>query len=117
MWFNIISQLRKLCITTHCHERRSYFNEDVINTVLHNFYVDDCLRSLETVDKALTMIKDVKELLKSGGFKISKQISSSKESVASIACTDRAKETVNFDLEQDDLLPTESSCVEMVCSD
>ena len=37
-----------------------------------NFYVDDCLRSLETVDKALTMIKDVKELLKSGGFKISK---------------------------------------------
>ena len=51
---------------------RGYFNEDVINTVLHNFYVDDCLRSLETVDKALTMIKDVKELLKSGGFKISK---------------------------------------------
>ena len=51
---------------------RGYVNEDVINTFLHNFYVDDCLRSLETVDKALTMIKDVKELLKSGGFKISK---------------------------------------------
>ena len=51
---------------------RGYFNEDVINTVLHNFYVDDCLRSLETVDMALTMIKDIKELLKSGGFKISK---------------------------------------------
>ena len=49
-----------------------YVIEDVINTVLHTSYVDDCLRSLETVDKALTMIKDVKELLKSGGFKISK---------------------------------------------
>ena len=32
----------------------------------------------------------------------------SKESVASIPCTDSAKETVNLDLEQDDL-PTESS--------
>jgi len=58
-----------LCITTHCHERKGYFNEDVINTVLHNYYIDDRIRSLETVDKALTMIKDIKELLKYCGLR------------------------------------------------
>ena len=60
------------------------FNEDVIQTVKRNFYVDDCLRSLPTVLAATNMIKELQAMLQGGGFHLSKWVSNNRVVVNSI---------------------------------
>ena len=36
------------------------FKTETITTVLRNFYVDDCLKSVEDEEEALTLAKDLK---------------------------------------------------------
>ena len=39
------------------------FNKNVIDTVYRNFYVDDCLKSVETVEEAIELQKDLRKVL------------------------------------------------------
>ena len=59
--------LRQTAFDNQCH-----FSETVIDTLLRNFYVDDCLKSVETVPKAVSLVKDLQMLLRNGGFRITK---------------------------------------------
>ena len=97
-------------------EGRGHFNDKVIDTVLRNFYVDDCLKSVETVDGAITLVQDLQALLRRGGFRIAKWISSSRDVMRSIPISDRAKEVKDIDLDQE-ILPIDRAlgvqwCVE-----
>jgi len=47
--------------------------DDIVkNTILEDFYVDDMLKSVQTVDSAKAIIHGVKQLLATGGFKLMK---------------------------------------------
>ncbi|XP_033762629.1 uncharacterized protein LOC117344089 [Pecten maximus] len=85
------------------HDCKGHFNDEVINTVLKNFYVDDCLKSLKTVNKAKSLVKDLKDVLHRGGFHIAKWISNSREVMSSLPVDERAKEVKDLDLDQDTL--------------
>ncbi|XP_061191724.1 uncharacterized protein LOC133199952 [Saccostrea echinata] len=92
------------------------FDSEIINTVFKNFYVDDCLKSIKTVDNATGLIKDVQRLLTRGGFHISKWISNNRDVMMSIPISERAKEVKGLDLDYD-ALPIERAlgvqwCVE-----
>ena len=56
----------------------SYSNE-ASNTLLRNFYVDDVQKSVPSVRDALTLIQEVRDLCKKGGFKLTKIISNKKD--------------------------------------
>ena len=75
------------------------FKTETITTVLRNFYVDDCLKSVEDEEEALTLAKDFKRLCATGGFKLNKWFSNSRALILSIPEEDRAKEIKDLDFE------------------
>ena len=46
------------------------YGEEASETLLHNFCVDDLLKSLETEELAIRLIRDVKAMYKAGGFNL-----------------------------------------------
>lgn len=89
-----------------CHRKtaedwKGYFSEEIVNTVLKNFYVDDCLKSVKSVKEAVILVKDLQRLLDKGGFHISKWISNSRDVMNSIPVSERAKEVKTLDLDHD----------------
>ena len=86
----------------HVHD----YPEEVINTICHNFYVDDCLCSTDTVEMATNIACGVKELLKRRGFNLTKYVSNSMELLQSIPrnCWGKSLKGLNLDFEK---LPVE----------
>ena len=79
------------------------FSNMTIDTVRYNFYVDDCLKSLPTTEKALEVVKELPALLACGGFRLTKWVSNEKSVTHHVPTSERAS-TVDLDLER---LPTE----------
>ena len=67
----------------------SQYEPEVIKTLLNNFYVDDLLKSVDTEESAIQLIKDVKEICKIGGFNLTKFTSNNKSVLQSIPESDR----------------------------
>ena len=53
-------------------ENKDKFDSLVIDTLTKNMYVDDCLSSTDTEESAISLIKNVTELCKEGGFNMTK---------------------------------------------
>ena len=77
---------------------------ETITTVDRNFYVDDCLKSVPTTDKAALLSGQLRELLSRGGLWLTKWISNDWNVIATVQVTERAPLVVNLDLEE---LPVE----------
>ena len=86
----------------HQHE----FSPEVISTVLKNFYVDDCLKSLPSSHEAIKHVCDLHNLMNKGGFNLTKWVSNDRLVLESIPVEDRAKGTKELDLTCD-VLPVE----------
>ena len=69
--------MRQLCITTHYRTTRdkAKFYPEAAKAVLENFYMDDCLDSVESPEKAINRSKKLVHLLHLGGFKLTKFVS------------------------------------------
>ncbi|VDI07764.1 Hypothetical predicted protein [Mytilus galloprovincialis] len=84
-------------------ELKGTFDNQVVDTVLKNFYVDDCLKSVSSTNKAIALISNIQSLLKQGGFRIAKWISNDRDVINSVPVEERAKEIKDLDLDQDSL--------------
>lgn len=80
------------------------FDTDTIDTVLRNFYMDDCLKSVETVSGAIKLQEELRCLLKRGGFRLTKWMSSNKDVLAMIPESERAPSVKRLTIDE---LPTE----------
>ncbi|XP_051784521.1 uncharacterized protein LOC114652826 [Erpetoichthys calabaricus] len=87
-------------------DARDIAPEEAVNTVLNNFYVDDCLKSVATEEQAIKLAKDLQTLCLKGGFHLTKWISNSRAVLLSISEEDRAINQKDVDLSYD-LLPVE----------
>ena len=67
------------------------FPLDVIATVLENFYMDDCLKSVYSAEKAIRMSGELSRLLKKGGFNLTKWLSNSDRVISNFVLEKRAK--------------------------
>ncbi|XP_046578260.1 uncharacterized protein LOC124285989 [Haliotis rubra] len=67
------------------------YDPKVVQTVLENFYVDDCLKSLMTETETIKHVQDLCALVSHGGFNLNKWISNSREVLQSIPEEQRAK--------------------------
>lgn len=90
--------LRKLV-----EDYKDCFPNKVLNTILHNFYVDDCLTSVHTEEEALHMVKDLIAVCSKGGFQLSKWMSNSRKVLASIPEEHLSKSTKDLNLDKDNL--------------
>ncbi|XP_046555300.1 uncharacterized protein LOC124264596 [Haliotis rubra] len=72
-------------------DHRADFNPETIRTILENLYVDDCLKSVASVSKAIHLVKELCELLLRGGFKLTKWISNSRGSTRFHPCREKSK--------------------------
>ena len=87
-------------------EFQEEYSQCVLAAVLHNFYVDDCLKSVDTPESAIPLAKNVRELLARRGFRLTKFVSNSPELLNSIPKGEWGKSFATLDVSLDKL-PTE----------
>lgn len=76
---------------------------DALNTIRQNFYVDDCLKSVPNEGQAIRLVKELRSVCTTGGFKLTKWTSNSRAVLASVPVEERAKEVKDLDLDKDKL--------------
>ena len=76
------------------------YSEAAVNTVLKNFYVDDCLKSVADVPTAVALIPEVCAVLSCGGFRLTKWLSNERAVVTSVPEEERAPSLKSYDLSQ-----------------
>ena len=73
------------------------------DTVLENFYVDDCLKSVQSSCAAIDLRSQLCELLQKGGFRLTKWWCNSKDVLETIPNADRAPSIFDLDLKAEEL--------------
>ncbi|XP_033101162.1 uncharacterized protein LOC117104423 [Anneissia japonica] len=82
------------------------YSKKVTHTIHNNFYVDDCLVSVESEEEGVNLAKGLQELCADGGFRLIKWISNNRSVLESIPLDERAPAFKELDLNQD-VLPNE----------
>lgn len=84
-------------------DRKETADPETVKTVLNPFYVDDCLRSTQTEDEAVILIRNLHNLCSEGGFNLTKWVSNSRNVLLSVSAEHRASEYKDLDLTHDTL--------------
>ena len=71
-------------------DNAEHFDEDAVQTVRRNFYVDDCLKSVVDDQQASRLVDQLRPLLDKGGFRLTKWISNSSDAIQSVPVPERA---------------------------
>ena len=87
-------------------DNQERFDHETVMTVLHDFFVDDCLKSLISETQVIRMVDQLGNILQQGGFHLTKWISYSREVLKTIGECDKAKPIKGLDLNFE-ALPTE----------
>ena len=85
-------------------DNKGKFSNECIQNTLRNFYVNDLLASVKTEQEAIILAQEMMEMMKCGGFNLSKFISNSKKVMKALPKSALAKPDLNLSL---DSLPTE----------
>ena len=56
-------------------DHQNEYPAEVVDTVRQNFYVDDCLKSVSSVEQAAQLYRNLKEMCSKGGFHLNKWLS------------------------------------------
>ena len=88
-------------------DREDQFRKAAAMTLQDSFYVDDLLKSLDNEKEAIKLIMNVKAMHESGGFKLTKFLSNSKQVFQSVDEADRRQGVKDKDLMGD--LPAEQA--------
>lgn len=97
-------------------DNRDSFSVQVVETIMHSFYVDDCLASVASESQAVALYHDLRAICARGGFQLKKWVSNSRRVLAMIPEEEKAKDVKALDLDYD-TLPVERAlgvqwCVE-----
>ena len=79
-------------------DKAADFDNEVIDTVLKNFYVDDCLKSVQSNEVASKLRADLCVLLSRGGFRLTKWLCNKRKVLRTIPTTDRTSSILDLDL-------------------
>lgn len=74
---------------------------ETVDTILHSFYVDDCLVSVATVEKAMTLCQELVSICAKGGFRLTKWMSNRREVMAVIPEDQRAKTVTDLNIDRE----------------
>lgn len=80
------------------------YSSETIEAVLRNFYMDDCLKSVETIEEAIKIQEELRNLLARGGFRLTKWMSNNKDVIHAVPESERAPSVQSLAIDE---LPTE----------
>ena len=89
----------RFAIKKTADDNKDSFHSEVIETVKRNFYVDDCLKSVENDLIAISLVQQLRLLLAKGGFHLTKWLSNSCRVIEAIPEAERAVTVKTLDLE------------------
>ena len=92
------------CLKKAAEDHKGRFSDEAVSVVDKDFYIDDFEKSVRTVSEASSLADEVTCLLSEAGFRLTKWMSNSREVLSKIPDADRAKPTLDLDLEN---LPVE----------
>ena len=92
-----------MALKTTAEDNEKNLGSETAEFLTKNFYVDDGLKSVKTVNEAIVLIQKSKEMCKQGGFRLHKFISNHKEVIESIPVEDHAKGIKDLDIEHEEL--------------
>ena len=95
------------CMKKTASDNKTNVSNEAVETLERAFYVDDMLQSTATEGQALSLCREMVELLAKGGFRLTKFLSTSRSVLAGIPEDERAKSVKLIDL--DASLPQESA--------
>ena len=72
------------------------YNPIISSIINHNFYVDDCLISLPTVEEAISVYYDLTEILQRRNFRLTKWTTNHSEVLQSIPATERSTKAQQY---------------------
>ena len=75
------------------------FNSKAVRTVEQNFYVDDCLKSVDSEGDAIHLSSELSQLLKRGGFRLTKWLSNKCKVIESVPLLDQAASIRDLDFD------------------
>ena len=81
-------------------DNQNHYDAETVRTVLHNFYVDDCLKSVEDPEFAARLVAQLCQLLSCGGFHLTKWLSNDRDILSAIPEEERASSVKDLDLEE-----------------
>ena len=84
-------------------DNKAHFHPEIVNTINHNFYVDDCLKSSPSEQDAQQLVKNPTNACRLGGFHLTKWVSNSRTVLSAIPEENRAKEVKMLDLDKEEL--------------
>jgi len=73
---------------------------EAADTLRRNFYVDDLLKSVDSVSRAIRLVSAVKKMCAAGGFRLTKFVSNDPSVLEGIPFEDRAQHRAQVDLAQ-----------------
>ena len=88
------------CVNFALRKSSEKAEKQVRDTILHNFYVDDMLKSVESTEMAVSLASSISQTLQQHGFELTKWISTSKEVLESLPQSQRAISEIDLDLEE-----------------
>ncbi|CAH8491742.1 unnamed protein product [Schistosoma mattheei] len=77
-------------------DHRDLFDEKTQSTLRENFYVDDCLVSVETIPEAAELANNLIRLVALGGFRLHKWVSNVNEALNDVPIGDRSNNLVRI---------------------
>ena len=92
------------CLKKAAEDHKGRFSDEAVSVVENDFYIDDFVKSVGTVSEASSLADEVTCLLNEAGFRLTKSMSNSREVLSKIPDADRAKPTLDLDLQN---LPVE----------
>ena len=92
------------CLKKAAEDHKGRFSDEAVSVVDKDFYIDDFEKSVRTVSEASSLADEVTCLLSEAGFRLTKWMSNSRNVLSKIPDADRAKPTLDLDLEN---LPVE----------
>ncbi|XP_067045816.1 uncharacterized protein [Acropora muricata] len=91
------------CLRKTALDNEGDFGHHVIDTVLKNFYVDDCLKTVSSKAVAVQLRIDLCHLLSRGGFRLTKWLCNDKDVLETIPKFERARSVLDLDLSNQNL--------------
>lgn len=83
-------------VTSSAEDNRDLPDTTAVDTVLRNFYVNDCLKSAGSDEE---LCQNLKAICQWGGYNLMKSISNSRVVLATIPQVQKAKEVKDLDLD------------------
>ena len=96
------------CMKKTADDNETQFSDSAISALKRSFYVDDMLKSVASVAEGVQLHQEMTELLKRGGFRLTKWLSTHCDVLADIPEAERAKSLQAIDL-NDSSLPNQSA--------